>query len=157
MTNTLHRYGDKRNLRNDFIVFAIPCRGHNDEDSVPKLKRFLRAATKYKPVNLGDGSHGGAYRPSKNLNPTAHWLRESEPDFEAVIEGVTTPTTVAAVFDNIEAVEEFVAGRQAFGTGQRGPERIGIGEHPDIGARLVDPRRKQIAGQLMQLIKHYRP
>src|SRR5512145_776961 len=102
MTNTLHRYGNVRNLSNDFIVFAIPCRGYNDKDSVPKLKRFLRTATKYNPVNLGDASHGGAYRPSKHLNPTAHWLRKSEPDFETVIEGVNTPATVAAVFDNIQ-------------------------------------------------------
>ncbi len=109
MTNTLHRYGNKRNLHNDFIVFAIPCRGHNDQDAVPKLKRFLRLASQYKPVNLGDGSHGGIYRPSKSLNPTAHWARQTEPDFETVIEGVDSPTTVAAVFDNQEAVEAFVA------------------------------------------------
>lgn len=108
MTNTLHRYGTPKNLHNDFIVFAIPCRGHNDKDSVPKLKRFLRLATKFNPVNLGDGSHGGIYRPAKHLNPTAHWSRKSEPEFETVIEGVTNPTTVAAVFDRIEAVEQFV-------------------------------------------------
>jgi hypothetical protein len=109
MTNTLHRYGDEQNLRNDFIVFAIPCRGHNDQDSVPKLKRFLRLASRHNPVNLGDGSHGGIYRPAKGLNPTAHWSRKSEPDFETVIEGVTNPTTVAAVFDNKEAVDALVA------------------------------------------------
>ncbi|MCI0524349.1 MAG: hypothetical protein L0Y75_03715, partial [Acidobacteria bacterium] len=60
MTNTLHRYGNLQNLSNDFIVFAIPCRGYNDQDSVPKLKQFLRLATNHNPVNLGDGSHGGA-------------------------------------------------------------------------------------------------
>jgi hypothetical protein len=109
MTNTLHRYGNEQNLHNDFIVFAIPCRGHNDHDSVPKLKRFLRLASKYHPVNLGDGSHGGIYRPSKTLNPLVHWTRPSETDIEGVIEGVSTPTTVAAVFDRIESVEEFVA------------------------------------------------
>jgi hypothetical protein len=109
MTNTLHRYGNEQSLRNDFIVFAIPCRGYNDQDSVPKLKRFLRLACKYRPINLGDGSRGGIYRPSKTLNPLAHWRRESEPDFEGVIEGVSSPTTVAAVFDNQESVEGFVA------------------------------------------------
>jgi hypothetical protein len=109
MTNTLHRYGDEESLRNDFIVFAIPCRGHNDHDSVPKLRRFLRLASRHHPVNLGDGSRGGIYRPSKALNPLAHWRREGEPDFETVIEGVSSPTTVAAVFDNREAVEAFVA------------------------------------------------
>ncbi|MCI0339170.1 MAG: hypothetical protein L0226_16480 [Acidobacteria bacterium] len=108
MTNTLHRYGNEKSLHNDFIVFAIPCRGHNDQGAVPKLKRFLQLARKYKPVNLGDGSHGGIYRPSKELNPTAHWSRASDPDFDTVIEGVSDPTTVAAVFDNIEAVEGFV-------------------------------------------------
>ncbi len=112
MTNTLHRYGTTQNLHNDFIVFAIPCRGFNDKDSVPKLKRFLRLASQFAPVNMGDGSHGGIYRPSKHLNPTAHWSRESEPDFELVIEGVTNPTTVAAVFDNKEAVDAFVAALQ---------------------------------------------
>ena len=67
MTNTLHRYGDERSLRNDFIVFAIPCRGHNDQDSVPKLREFLRMAVKHDPVNIGDGSKGGMYRPNKSL------------------------------------------------------------------------------------------
>jgi len=109
MTNTLHRYGNEQNLRHDFIVFAIPCRGYNDQDSVPKLKRFLRLACQYKPVNLGDGSHGSIYRPAKRLNPLAHWFRKSDPDFEAVIEGVNSPTTVAAVFDRKEPMEEFVA------------------------------------------------
>jgi hypothetical protein len=112
MTNTLHRYGNEQNLRNDFIVFAIPCRGYNDQDSVPKLKQFLRLASQHHPVNLGDGSRGGIYRPSKHLNPTAHWSRNTEPDFETVIEGVSNPTTVAAVFDNQEAVEAFVADLQ---------------------------------------------
>ncbi len=112
MTNTLHRYGNEKSLRNDFIVFAIPCRGYNDQDSVPKLKRFLQLAASHNPVNLGDGSHGGIYRPSRNLNPTAHWRRKTEPDFETVIEGVSNPTTVAAVFDNQEAVAAFVADLQ---------------------------------------------
>jgi hypothetical protein len=108
MTNTLHRYGDERSLRNDFIVFAIPCRGHNDQDSVPKLREFLRMAVKHGPVNIGDGSKGGMYRPNKSLNPLAHWSRDTKPDIEEVVEKVSNPTTVAAVFDNKEAVENFV-------------------------------------------------
>ena len=78
MTNTLHRYGDEHSLRNDFIVFAIPCRGHNDQDSVPKLREFLRMAVKHDPVNIGDGSKGGMYRPNKSLNPMAHWSRDTQ-------------------------------------------------------------------------------
>ena len=108
MTNTLHRYGDRNSLHNDFIVFAIPCRGYNDKNCVPKLKQFLRLALKYKPVNLGDASRGGIYRPSKKLNPLAHWFRSSAAEFEEVVENVSNPTTVAAVFDNKEAVKSFV-------------------------------------------------
>jgi hypothetical protein len=108
MTNTLHRYGDSKTLRNDFIVFAIPCRGYNDKDSVPKLREFLRMAVKYRPVNIGDGSKGGMYRPSTKLNPLAHWKRKTQPDIEEVVEKVSNPTTVAAVFDNKEAAENFV-------------------------------------------------
>src|SRR5437667_8777016 len=108
MTNTLHRYGDSRTLQNDFIVFAIPCRGYNDKDCVLKLREFLRIAVKYKPVNLGDASKGSIYRPSKKLNPLAHWFRNNRPDFDEVIENVSNSTTVAAVFDNKVAVERFV-------------------------------------------------
>ena len=44
MTNTLHRYGDAASFRDDYVVFAICSRGKNDQDSVPKLRRFLEMA-----------------------------------------------------------------------------------------------------------------
>ena len=100
MTNTLHRYGDAESFRDDYIVFAIPGRGRNDQGCVPKLKRFLAMAVPFNPVNLGDPRHGGALRPSQHMNPIAHWRRNLAPDFQAVIDGVDAATTVAAVFDN---------------------------------------------------------
>jgi hypothetical protein len=108
MTNTLHRYGDAGSFRDDFIVFAIPSRGKNDQGSVPKLKRFLEMALPFQPVNVGDAIHGGALRPCDSMNPSAHWKRDITPDFRAVIDGIDAPTTVAAVFDNIAAAEDFV-------------------------------------------------
>ncbi|HEY1242825.1 MAG TPA: hypothetical protein VGF16_19825 [Bryobacteraceae bacterium] len=108
MTNTLHRFGDAASFRDDFIVFAIPSRGNNDRDSVPKLRQFLEMAVPFQPVNLGDARHGGALRPSRSMNPTAHWNRETKPDFAAVIAGLNAPTTAAAVFDNRPAAEDFV-------------------------------------------------
>jgi len=108
MTNTLHRYGDARSLKNDFIVFAIPCRGYNDKDCVPKLREFLRLAVRHNPINIGDGSKGGMYRPSKGLNPLAHWFRKNRPDINEVVEKVSSPTTVAAVYDNEAAVERLL-------------------------------------------------
>lgn len=108
MTNTLHRFGDAASFRDDYVVFAIPSRGNNDTDSVPKLRRFLEMALPFQPVNLGDARHGGALRPSRSMNPTAHWNRDTTPDFRAVIAGLNAPTTAAAVFDNRPAAEDFV-------------------------------------------------
>src|SRR5213078_3129223 len=108
MTNTLHRFGDAESFYDDYVVFAIPSRGKNDKGSVPKLKKFLEMALPFKPVNLGDAIHGGAMRPSKDMKPTAHWHRDMTPDFRAVIDGVDAPTTVAAVFDDRVAAEDFV-------------------------------------------------
>jgi hypothetical protein len=68
----------------------------------------LRIAVKYKPVNIGDGSRGALFRPHKGLTPLAHWFRREKYSHEKVIEGIKNPTTVAAVFNNKEAVEAFV-------------------------------------------------
>src|SRR5262252_6571198 len=109
MTNTLHRYGDADSFRDDYVVFAIASRGRNDVDSVPKLKKFLQMALPFRPVNLGDARHGGALRPSRSMNPLSHWSREIKSDFEAVIAGLDTTTTAAAVFDSRAAAEDFVS------------------------------------------------
>ena len=108
MTNTLHRFGPASSFRDDFVIFAMCSKGRNDQDSLPKLKRFLELARSFKPVNLGDAIHGGALRPSKDMNPATHWNRDTAPDFVAVVDGLTGPTTVAAVFDNRVAAEDFV-------------------------------------------------
>jgi hypothetical protein len=108
MTNTLHRFGDAESFYDDYIVFAIPSKTNKDPNALPKLHRFLEIALEFKPVNLGDARHGGALRASKNLGPWAHWNRDMKPDFQAVIKGLTVPTTCAAVFDNPTAAEQFV-------------------------------------------------
>jgi hypothetical protein len=108
MTNTLHRFGSAESFRDDYVVFAIASKGRNDEGALEKLRRFLQIAVKFRPVNLGDAIHGGALRPSKQMNPGAHWRRDVAPDFESVIAGLDTTTTVAAVFDNRVAAEDFV-------------------------------------------------
>lgn len=108
MTNTLHRFGTAESFYDDYIVFAIPSKSNKDPNALPKLRRFLEIAMEYKPVNLGETRHGGALRPAKNLGPLAHWKRNIKPDFQAVINGLTVPTTCAAVFDNPSAAEQFV-------------------------------------------------
>ena len=108
MTNTLHRYGNAESFRDDYVIFAMCCRGKNDQGALPKLRKFLEMAVPFRPVNLGDARHGGALRPSRNLNPKAHWKRDTTPDFQAVIDGLNAVTTVAAVFDNRLAAEAFL-------------------------------------------------
>lgn len=48
------------------------------------------------------------FHPQKDLNPRVHWRRDQRPDPEQVIRGIEGPTTVAAVFDNPEAMKAFV-------------------------------------------------
>jgi hypothetical protein len=108
MTNTLHRYGSGDSFNDDYIVFAIPARGINDKDSVEKQRRFLEIARRHHPVNMGDASHGSIFRPSKELNPTVHWRRELSPDFDSVVNCVSCPSTVAAVFNDPDRVVAFI-------------------------------------------------
>jgi hypothetical protein len=108
MTNTLHRFGPAESFFDDYIVFAIASRGRNDAGALEKLRTFLRMAVPFHPVNLGDARNGGALRPSRKMTPVAHWNRDTTPDFEAVIRGLAAVTTVAAVFDNRVAAENFV-------------------------------------------------
>lgn len=109
MTNTLHRFGDAESFRDDYVIFAMASKGRNDEGALAKLRRFLEIAVAFKPVNLGDAIHGGALRPSKEMNPSAHWNRDVTPDLQGVIQGLDAPTTVAAVFDNRVAAEDFIS------------------------------------------------
>src|SRR5580658_1769789 len=108
MTNTLHRFGSAESFYDDYVVFAIASKGKNDEGALEKLRRFLELAVQFKPVNLGDAIHGGALRPSRSMNPASHWHRDATPDLDAVVKGLDAPSTVAAVFDNRVAAEDFV-------------------------------------------------
>ena len=109
VTNTLHRFGSAESFDDDFIVFAMACKGpFKQENALDGLRRFLQIAIEYGPVNLGDARHGGAIRPSRQMNPLAHWSRDNTPDFQAVVDGLTDVTTCAAVFDDRDKAEKFV-------------------------------------------------
>jgi hypothetical protein len=109
VTNTLHRFGSAESFDDDFIVFAMACKGpYKQANALDGLRRFLQIALEYNPVNLGDARHGGAVRPSRDMNPLAHWKRDHQPDFKAVVDGLTDVTTCAAVFDNRDNAERFV-------------------------------------------------
>jgi hypothetical protein len=109
MTNTLHRFGAPETLQDDYIVFAMAARGVNEEGAPAKLQEFLRLALKHNPVNVGNGITGGVYRASQNLNPLAHWRRTDQLDFKAIVDGIDSCTSVAAVFDTLANCEAFLA------------------------------------------------
>lgn len=140
MTNTLHRYSEHyafertpnpEPVRDDYIVFAMASRGLNDDNLVEKYKSFLRLALKHKPVNIGDATKGGIFRPRQDMNPTVHWRRDHSPDPEQVIAGIEGHTTVAAVFDNYEAMKSFVEELKA----------ADLGISINISAPIDDARR----------------
>jgi len=108
MTNTLHRFGPAASFQDDYVIFAIASKGKNDQGALEKLREFLRLAYTFGPVNLGDARNGGALRPSKSMNPLSHWDRDMKPDFNAVIDGLSHVTTVAAVFDDRVRAENFL-------------------------------------------------
>jgi hypothetical protein len=117
MTNTLHRFSehyavepkpDPTPVENDFIVFAMATRGVNDDDLTEKYKTFARLALAHDPVNVGDATKGGIYRPDPALNPLAHWRRDDRPDPERLVAGIEGHTTLAAVFRTRADMEGFV-------------------------------------------------
>ncbi len=108
MTNTLHRFGDRESLQDDYIIFAMAARGINDADAPPKLQAFLRLALKHNPINVGNAVKGGIFRASTRLTPLAHWRRREFVDPMEVVESVQSCTTVSAVFDDPTKLEAFL-------------------------------------------------
>jgi hypothetical protein len=117
MTNTLHRFSehyafapgpDPRPVTDDFIVFAMATRGVNDDDLVDKYRTFARLALQHDPVNVGDATKGGVFRPQPALNPLAHWKRDERPDPERLVDEIEGHTVMAAVFRRWEDMEGFV-------------------------------------------------
>ncbi len=108
MTNTLHRFGDRESLQNDYIIFAMAARGINDAGAPPKLQAFLRLALKHNPINVGNAVKGGIFRASQRLTPLAHWRRREFIDPMEVVESVQSCTTVSAVFDDSTKLESFL-------------------------------------------------
>lgn len=117
MTNTLHRFGAPDTFRNDYIIFAMPARGINEDGAPEKLQRFLRMALEHQPVNIGHALKGGLFRPSQNLTPLAHWRRHDVVDPEEVVRGIDACSTVAAVFDDPTKLEAFLRDLRAANLG----------------------------------------
>jgi hypothetical protein len=110
MTNTLHRFGKPESLKDDYVVFAMPSKGANDIGALEKVRVFLTAALKYRPINIGNALTGPLYRPEKSLNPIKLYFtgRKEKVTPQQVIQDMTEPGSAAVVFDNRQAMEEFL-------------------------------------------------
>lgn len=61
MTHTLHRRGDIKSLKSDFVILATPAIGINDVGSGEKLKQILKIAKKHGISNIGNLVDGSLY------------------------------------------------------------------------------------------------
>lgn len=109
MTHTLHRYDRGDGSPGDYVVLAMPASAMERQKAVAGEKEFLRRALAHGPVNVGDSAHGAGHRPQRHLGPAVHWRRDDAPDPAEVVERVDRPSAVSAVFDDLDAVGDFLA------------------------------------------------
>jgi len=61
MSHTLHRRGTPKDLKNDYVLFAMSAKGINEAGSHAKLQRFLEIIREFGPVNIGDMKTGNSF------------------------------------------------------------------------------------------------
>ena len=93
MTHTLHREGDRENLRDDYVVFTMSAKTVNAKGSAAKMKRFFEILEKYHPVNYGDMKTGNTF----------------ERDRDTIYNGIQDTSIVHFVFTDRKTVEKVLA------------------------------------------------
>ncbi|MEW6334945.1 MAG: hypothetical protein AB1558_11810 [Thermodesulfobacteriota bacterium] len=94
MTNTLHRKGNRDDLKRDYVIFVHTAKGKNREGAAPKIREFLRICQKHDPVNMGDVKQGS--------------LHQDDIVIDRLIAGLEDGTVAAAVFTDIETLQRVV-------------------------------------------------
>jgi hypothetical protein len=90
MTHTLHRQGDRENLRDDYVVFTMSAKTVNAKGSATKMKRFFEILEKHHPVSYGDMKTGNAF----------------EQDRDTIYHGIQDTSIVHFVFTDRQTVEK---------------------------------------------------
>jgi len=88
VTHTLHRQGMPENLQNDYVVFAMSAKDHNEVGSAANMQAFLRIVGRHNPINMGDMKTGNCFHAGTE-------------DIEA---NVQDTSIVHAVFADIDSV-----------------------------------------------------
>jgi hypothetical protein len=94
MTNTLHRQGTRKDLKNDYVIFAHTAKGITREGSAPKLQEFMRICLKYHPVNIGDSKQGN--------------ILQDDIDIQKLISNQRDGAGATAVFTDLDTLEKVV-------------------------------------------------
>ena len=94
MTNTLHRQGTPKSLKNDYVIFAHTAKGITRDGSAPKLQEFMRICLKYNPVNIGDGKQGN--------------ILQDDVDIQKLIAGQEDGAGALAVFTDLDTLQKVV-------------------------------------------------
>jgi hypothetical protein len=94
MTNTLHRQGNREDLKHDFVIFVHTAKGKNREGAAPKIREFMRICLKYHPVNMGDVKQGS--------------IHQDDIAIDRLIAGQEDNTVAGAVFTDLETLQKVV-------------------------------------------------
>jgi hypothetical protein len=94
MTNTLHRRGNREDLKHDYVIFVHTAKGKNREGAAPKIREFMRICRKYHPVNMGDVKQGS--------------MHQDDIEIDRLIAGQEDNTVGAAVFTDLETLQKVV-------------------------------------------------
>jgi len=65
MSHTLHRQGNLKDLRRDYVVFSMACQSANAKGSIPKIRKIFEIMVKHQPVNFGDVKTGPIFKVTK--------------------------------------------------------------------------------------------
>ena len=90
MTHSLHRQGTPENLKNDYVIFAMSAKEHNEVGSAGKMQHFMELMQKHQPVNVGDMK-------------TGNWFKVPP---GALTANIQDTSIVHAVFTDLETVAE---------------------------------------------------
>ena len=94
MTNTLHRQGNREDLKHDYVIFVHTAKGKNREGAAPKIREFMRICLKYHPVNMGDVKQGS--------------IHQDDIEIDRLIAGLEDSTVAGAVFTDLETLQKVV-------------------------------------------------
>ncbi len=118
MTHTLHRIGNRDNLADDFVVFAMSAKGINEKGSKAAMRRFMELAFELEPVNAGDMKTGNMFTHSRQeiLDGVqdvsiVHAVFTDERKVAALLESVRRAdlglsVVVTGLFDRVDAVAQ---------------------------------------------------